>query len=440
MFDVFHDCAIEFQWKMSHHEILDVNLSTESDDLTEENWFSSPTTSFDGSSVNSIPWAEDVVKQNKEIWDRIERWFYGEETLPDDEKLRSEIIEWNSHFPHIRIVGEQAPIYYDASVTPVDSNYEEVIDVHSSTSSQLGCKSPPVHRNLEQVLEDSLHIDIDHRDKSGVHCNRSPVRRYHDDNGSNIEKCLRITSGVLLSKRYQSTASMLGTNDENRSSARTSMSTTVSSHRRTANPLMLKPIPSEFRCIRIRKDNFDEMINNRIILEPIHLTKSEPISLSARLIKMPGIPIESAWHAGEHTQRVFNQNKIRIATASVIPSKRPLRTSLTLPAINLVPVELFTGCSHERSISAVMNVGNARSAVRHVPCKSARKLHWKFTACVWELCCACSVCHLKADLMAADFVSLFLFVVLEWIESNRCIFSWCYLWYSNKNDVYFLIK
>lgn len=362
--------------QLSRNDVPDVDISTESDDFTEDHWFSSPTTSFDGSSVNSIPWAEDVVKQNKETWDRIERWFYGEEELPNDEKLRDEILQWTSHFPHIRVVGEQAPIYYETSVTPVDSSYEELIDIHPSTAA-IGSKSVvPVNRNLEQVLEDTLHIDIVNRDRlNNAHINRSPMRRYHHDNGTNIEKCLRITSGVLLSKRYNNAASMLGHNDENRSSARTSMSTIVPNHRRTAHPLMLKPIPAEFRCIRMGKESFDEIINNRILLEPIHLTKSEPISLSARLVKIPGIPSDSEWRNDEKASRAFNQNKIRIATASVIPSKRPLRTSLTLPAINLVPVDLLTDCSAERSISAMLHLNNSRSASRHVPCKSARKLH-----------------------------------------------------------------
>lgn len=319
---------------MAHQNILDVSISTESDDLTEDNWFSSPTTSFDGSSVNSIPWAEDVVKQNKELWDRIERWFYGEESLPNDDKIRNEIIDWTTRFPHIRVVGEQAPIYFDESVTPNDSNYEELIEVHPTTIS----KTAPVNRHLGQIQNDSLHIDIGPKEKSAMHNHsRSPIRRSQQDNG--IEKCLRITSGALLSRRPHNTASSVNHNDENRGSARTTLSTTVPSHRKTsAHPLILKPIPAEFRCLRIPKGSFDEMIRNRIVLEPIHLTKSEPISLSARLIKMPGIPSENEWTKGESRNRSFNQNKMRIATASVIPSKRPLRTSLTLPAINLEQV------------------------------------------------------------------------------------------------------
>lgn len=353
-------------------QVPDVNISTESDDLTGENWFSSTRTSFDGSSVNSIPWAEDVVKQNKDTWDRIERWFYGEEPLPADDKLRNEIVEWTTQFPHIRVVGAQASIYYGSTAKHIDSSYEELIAMHPLAASQMAPKSVRVTRNLEQVLEDSLHIDIGRREKSSALHNLSAIARHKND--GDIEKCMRITSGVLLSKRYPNPVSVLSQDDENRSSARTSMSTAISGRRKTPSSLLLAPIPSSIRVIRIRKDSFDDIINNRILLEPIHVTKSEPISLSARLIKIPDIPLGvGEWHNSGKTNRTVSENKIRIATASAIPAKRPLRTSLTLPAINLMPTGIFADSSG-RSISAMLHQNNAKIGSRQVPCKSASKL------------------------------------------------------------------
>lgn len=341
---------------MSQFEIPEVSLSTESDDFTEDNWFSSPTTSFDGSSVNSIPWAEDVVKQNKEEWDRIERMFYGEESLPSDTKLRNEIMEWIQQFPHIRVSGQQAPLFYDPTAAPMDTHFEEVIEVHPNNSPKIAAKSIRLTRNLEQVLEDSLHIDMENRGRTSdsAYCKRSAIRRQYAD--ADINQCLRITSGALLLKRNIVQDTKHGY--ETRSSAR-AISTAMSQPRRSG---CLKPIPADnVRCIRIHKDNFDDMIRNRIILEPIHISKAEPLSLSARLIKIPGIPMETEWHKDGKTQKVAKQNKIRMATASIIPVKRPLRSSITLPAINLAP-SFFTD-SHERSASA-----------SYVACKSASKL------------------------------------------------------------------
>lgn len=335
----------------------EVNVSTESDDFTEDNWFSSPTTSFDGSSVNSIPWAEDVVKHNKEEWDRIERMFYGEEKLPADTKLRNEIMEWIRQFPHIRVSGQQAPLFYDPAVAPHDTHFEEVIEAHPNNSPKIAAKSIRLTRNLEQVLEDSLHIDAENRrtTSDSAQNKRSAMRRQYAD--EDINQCLRITSGALLAKRnlIQRTQQKF----ETRSSARSKAASMLQPRRSSC----LKPIPVDnIRCIRIRKDSFDDMIRNRIILEPIHITKSEPLSLSARLIKIPDIPMETVWQKDDRTQELAKQSKVRIATAGIIPIKRPLRSSITLPAINLAP-NFFTD-NHERSVSA-----------SHVPCKSASNLH-----------------------------------------------------------------
>lgn len=364
------DCVIRGFWeastprqKMSQFGITDVNLSTGSDDFTEENWFSSPTTSFDGSSVNSIPWAEDVVKQNREEWERIERMFYGEENLPSDVKLRNEIIEWTSRFPHIRVCGQQAPIFFDTSMAPLNANYEEIIETHSSTPTRSAPKSVRIQGGLEQVLEDSLHIDLGHRLRTSD--GREHDRNHYIENA--VGKCLRITSGAILSKR--SANHDIPHHKDIRTSAR--IASTASSQNRIARTT-LKPIAAEIRCIRIGKESFDDLISNRIILEPIHITKSEPLSLSARLVKMPDIPSEIDWHKIDKTKNsALSHNKIRVTTASVIPARRPLRSSITLPAINLMP-SMFAE-SPGRSISAVHHQNNKRSAT-HVPLKSATKL------------------------------------------------------------------
>lgn len=350
---------------MSQFEIPEVSLSTGSDDLTEDNWFSSPTTSFDGSSVNSIPWAEDVVKQNKEEWDRIERMFYGEEPLPADEKLRTEIIEWVERFPHIRVAGQQSPIFYDPNAVPEPSSFEEVIEVHPSCTPMLFSKSDRMNQRLEQVLEDSLHIDLDydHR-KSKSSCYDGQTHRGHHEKGD-IEKCLRITSGTLLTKRGRN-------NDIShfyhmRNSPRDELSRLPTSR---SSENTIQHITLETSRFQTSKENIDEIINNRTILQPLHVTISEPLSLSARLVEMPDIPRHTSWQRTGSKPNQNNNNVLRITTASTIPTKRPLRSSLTLPSINLVPA--FYADTPGRSISALLN--HNRRTSTHVPCKSATKL------------------------------------------------------------------
>lgn len=364
MNDLWFSRNIDVTKKMSQFSIPDVNISTGSDDFTEENWFSSPTTSFDGSSVNSIPWAEDVVKQNKEEWERIERMFYGEENLPNDEKLRNEIIEWTTCFPHIRVSGQQAPIFFDASMAPLNANYEEIIETHLSTPTRSAPKSVRKQHNLEQVLEDSLHIDLDHRLRTSDGGRRE--RNQYIEN--EVAKCLRITSGVLLSKR--SASQLIPHHRDIQTSARIA---STESFQPNVTRTILKPIATEIRCIRIPKESFDDMISNRIILEPIHITKSEPLSLSARSVKIPDIPSEIDWSKVDKTKTSGSQSKLRVTTASVIPTKRPLRSSITLPAINLMP-SMFAE-SPGRSISAIpLHHQNNKRSATHIPLKSATKL------------------------------------------------------------------
>ncbi|XP_017486467.1 PREDICTED: uncharacterized protein LOC108374920 [Rhagoletis zephyria] len=57
--------------------------------------------SIDRSSIGSIPWADDAIKQNQLDWERVERMLIGEEALPTEPDLRNEILEWQQKFPEL---------------------------------------------------------------------------------------------------------------------------------------------------------------------------------------------------------------------------------------------------------------------------------------------------------------------------------------------------
>uniref|UniRef100_A0A182QW14 DUF3719 domain-containing protein n=1 Tax=Anopheles farauti TaxID=69004 RepID=A0A182QW14_9DIPT len=94
----------------------------ESDTLTE-----SLTSSQGRSSIGSIPWAEDAIKQNQLEWERIDRMFYGEEDLPSDSKLREEIEEWTSVFPYLRVTGKSIVIVEAGHAKGSDPFHEEIL-------------------------------------------------------------------------------------------------------------------------------------------------------------------------------------------------------------------------------------------------------------------------------------------------------------------------
>lgn len=290
---------------MEKVKIPEINLTSDSEDLIDDYWFTSPSASFDGSSVNSIPWAEDVIKQNQEIWERVERMFYGEESLPtNDIKLRNEIIEWTKHFPYLRVSGEQMPIYFSTNVQVNESNYEETLAAHPST-----------------------HFDR----KSAVSCVGRALdigcHRFHDDtNGTlvnDIEKCLRITSGPLLSRRAQNSRTAYGVRNINNSDTHFTQ---------TAQNRNNHGLKSALVSVRSNLDigtQFAQKLYGSIDVERLH-----SVPYSARFIKIPSLKNDT----GDLNIMTTNKpNMIRIKTANLIPISRPLRNSITLPAINIEP-------------------------------------------------------------------------------------------------------
>lgn len=294
---------------MEKVRIPEINLTSDSEDLIDDYWFASPSASFDGSSVNSIPWADDVVKQNQELWERVERMFYGEEPLPtNDVKLRNEIVEWTNHFPYLRVAGEQMPIYFSNTVMPSDQHYEEVLAIHPH----------PCYFERESGVSDG---------------NRGLDDRYHDDslpaNGNladDIEKCLRITSGPLLSRRMQNSRTAYGIRSTIHSNDIDTnfMPTTQVRNKQGLKSAALVSVRSNYDA----GSQFARKLYSSIDMDRLH-----SVPYSARLIKIPTLKSET----GNQTLTNSKPNMIRIKTATLVPISRPLRNSITLPAINIEP-------------------------------------------------------------------------------------------------------
>ena len=150
---------------------LSSDTSSDEDTLqsTDDLWLSSSSAtdcSVDRYSINSIPWAEDAIKQNQEEWERIERIFYGEEELPRNKKIAQEIMEWQKKFPHLRINGKQCvPIKQysdDSSELPLNKQIEKCLRITSGplltrrTSSQFNFKD--FFRKTSQTSEASSRL------------------------------------------------------------------------------------------------------------------------------------------------------------------------------------------------------------------------------------------------------------------------------------------
>lgn len=125
------------------------SFESESDD--DLNQIFSSSSSYDRSSIGSIPWAEDSIKKNQEEWEHIERMFYGEEDLPQQTDLRNEILEWRKAFPHLRINGKKMKISnYNVNFNQISlfKDFEETIIEHPSNEISKNYSN----RNVDQTL------------------------------------------------------------------------------------------------------------------------------------------------------------------------------------------------------------------------------------------------------------------------------------------------
>lgn len=326
---------------MDQVKVPEINLTSDSEDFIDESWFTSPCASFDGASVNSIPWADDVVKQNQELWERVERMFYGEEELPtNDIKLRNEITEWINHFPYLRVSGEQIPIYLNNHVIPSDPNYEEIIAKHPSPYLERGSTLSGVN----QIFEDR------HQQYNGdsIAVNGTLA----DD----INKCLRITSGPLLSRRMQNsrtTSSLRSTNNPN------NINTDYVQTTLNRNKHELK---SALVSVRSNYDLMSQFVPKRY--GSINIDRLHAVPYSARLIKIPTLKSDNG------DSMINKPNMFRIKTATLFPISRPLRNSITLPAINIEPKYFDHNASE--SISALIHKNTSTKSAPS-PLKSIKK-------------------------------------------------------------------
>lgn len=302
---------------MTDLKIPEINLTSDSDELTEDNWFTSPTTSFDGSSVNSIPWADDVIKQNKDEWEHIERMFYGEDDLPDDKKLRNEILEWTNRFLHLRVMGKQASIYHIG-----DERYPSNVDSHVETLA------------IHPICGSARHQPSTYRHHNGKSTNSRmnvlfPVRESYSSIDNELEKHLQIASRPLLARRN------VARSPRDNNTRMTSIFTPTGRERTTTSAL---------HSVRSNFDGRNVAIHNECDGDD---ALSATLIHSARIVNVP--------ETAPKTRPCNTMNRIiRINTANAMPMNRPLRNSITLPAINIVPIYAEPLAS-SRSISKNIN-------------------------------------------------------------------------------------
>lgn len=308
----------------------------DSDD--SDHWFSSPTCSTNGrSSISSIPWAEDAIQQNQDEWEHIERMLYGEEPLPTDPKLRNEFSDWMTKFPHLRVIGQTVPFHFDCCAVPSDLNYEETIaldpmaqcwpmtnreSLNNRSLFQRRClKSTLAHKESQQAIELS-------------------DRRLSNVDQYQLDKCIRITSGPILSRSNRAEQY----NVYRREQSHRKVGRIIPSIKELS-PIRIASVKSDVYNRRGRSDQQAALshLKNSIYMES--LCRPELLS-SNSLLKMP--PILSV------TGIQSRQSMARTTLGGHIKLLKPLpalqKSRISLPSITPLMTSTTTGLG--RSVSA----------------------------------------------------------------------------------------
>lgn len=361
----------------------EINLTSDSEDFIDDYWFLSPSASHDGSSVNSIPWADDVVKQNQDLWDRVERMFYREESLPDNDiKLRNEIRDWTEHFPFLRVCGVALHINTTTDSNdawPSDPNFEEILAIHPN--SDLNTRKSAAATCSTAVSSRQSPDDVN--------------RMQHEQLTYDIEKCLRITSGPLLSRRAQNSRTAQNfRNKTNTNSNSSHAGNLIQDKKAKWHPPINQINKPQLKSALVRS-NFDigtQYVRN--LYSSIDTERIHAVPYSARIIKVPAFksqasdfintfpislsPSSLAAHAATASKTkptsttIIKPNIIRIKTATLVPISQPLRNSITLPAIKIEPKN-FDRNLYNDAISALIYPDTNLNTNTNSPNKSLKK-------------------------------------------------------------------
>lgn len=238
---------------MSYLNSLNENIDYQSDDDSIGTLINSPTNSSVSSSA-SIPWAKENIADNRNEWNKIERIFYGEEELPTETKTRNEFLEWMELFPHLRIVGNKIPIYYDPSAK--EENFvNEILAI-----------DPPIERYNSRSKSSSRKTSTDE-----IYFTRKSSKLKEDHLSSDLNKFLKISRSPVMARRQHLNNSQKSQCNE------------------TKVPYFVVPSSSNGKTSLLNRRKFITSISSNEIVPEKDTRFSLNTSLSASMIRMPQI-------------------------------------------------------------------------------------------------------------------------------------------------------
>lgn len=237
---------------MSYLHSINNNFDSPSDDDSIGTLINSPTNSSVSSS--SIPWAEENIADNRNEWNKIERIFYGEEELPTEPKTRNEFLEWMELFPHLRIVGQKVPIYYDPAAKE-EHFINEILAI-----------DPPIERYNSRSKSSSRKTNTDE-----IYFTRRSSKSKEDNLSSDLNKFLKISRSPVMTRRQHLNNSQKSQSNE------------------TKVPYFVVPSSSSGKTTLLNRRKFITSISSNAIVPEKESRVPLNASLSASMIRMPQI-------------------------------------------------------------------------------------------------------------------------------------------------------
>lgn len=269
---------------MSYLHSLNENIDSQSDDDSIGTLINSPTNSSVSSS--SIPWAEENIADNRNEWEKIERIFYGEEELPKETKTRNEFLEWMELFPHLRIIGNKIPIYFDPSAK--EENFvNEILAI-----------DPPIERYNSRSKSSSRKTNSDE-----IYFTRKSSKLKEDHLSSDLNKFLKISRSPVMTRRHE-----------------------------TKVPYFVVPSSSYGKTTLLNRRKFVTSISNNEIVPEKDSRFSLNTSLSASMIRMPQIlnfKILNRVPQISVKSAVYGVDGSRNRNRTILPSIEPLASKST---------------------------------------------------------------------------------------------------------------
>ncbi|XP_054726250.1 uncharacterized protein LOC129236076 [Anastrepha obliqua] len=306
--------------------------------------------SLDRSSIGSIPWADDAIKQNQLDWEQVERMLIGEEPLPEEQDLRNEILEWQQKFP---ILLERKNVM---DLSEKKFSKKDLDNPQTGESRTLNLVDDLVsHLSLNSSDEDDRYDELDtptavpqRFDNFGDHIlvKRSPTKKSYLDRLSAKMSLLRVTALPLHTSQHidaiKASPQQISTKREN-SGTSNSLHIQKQHKNKVFEPQQRFRMPPILNVLESRR-RFRNLTSNKSFVQLTHVKPSYAKSAAVIRQSASNLPIGLQTRATpiftSHHQDVWQKPLLATRVSSNFFNNR---NTIILPSLNTQRVTVQQG-------------------------------------------------------------------------------------------------